>query len=39
MKGLLLALAYIAVLALVSGCSNLTIHVHIALTEKVELRQ
>ena len=39
MKGLLLALAYIAVLALVSGCSHLTVHVHLALAEKVELRQ
>lgn len=39
MKGLLLALAYIAVLALVSGCSHLTVHVHVSLTEKVELRQ
>lgn len=40
MRGLLLALlAYIAVLALVSGCSHLTVHVHVSLTEKVELRQ
>lgn len=39
MKGVLLALAYIAVLALASGCSHLTVHVHFALTEKVELRQ
>lgn len=39
MKGLLLALAYITALVLVSGCSHLTVHVHLALTEKVELRQ
>ena len=39
MKGLLLALAYITVLTLVSGCSHLTVHVHLSLTEKVELRQ
>jgi hypothetical protein len=38
MKGLLLAVFYIAVLVLVSGCSHLTVHVHIALAEKVELR-
>lgn len=39
MRGLALTLVYIAVLVLVSGCSHLTVHVHLALTEKVELRQ
>ena len=39
MRGLLLALVYIAALVLVSGCSHLTVHVHLSLTEKVELRQ
>lgn len=39
MRGLLLALAYITALVLVSGCSHLTVHVHLALAEKVELRQ
>ena len=38
MKGLLLALIYIAALVLASGCSQLTVHVHVSLTEKVELR-
>ncbi len=38
MNGLLLAIVYIAALMLVSGCSHLTVHVHVALTEKVEFK-
>ena len=38
MKGLLLALVYVAALVVVSGCSHLTVHVHIALAEKVEFK-